>query len=360
MKNSFKGRSFDKTHGQPPPPTAEIYARETPHHYDAIAMPMMKLPKKGSTSEMRKRSASKSHNAGQRADSPSQGTNGHRPNTEPPLPPLPKTSNGSVASPRSWSPVPHDYGQSYDLAPPPPKEALTTIDSLSERLFGAGHLHLILRDPTHFMRFTNYISKHRLKTAPLLNRYLETQKALKAIEYANSVAAMIYALPEDHSSFVPSAAALLDRKFEERGKRAFDTLVHDGLSAYVTRVLVDAVSDTMVKEITGNTLPIMRDLVGGLAEVFCLTDPSIKDNPIVYASEGERFDMSCQWSDSYRFFANTPYLRLEFYRTTQYGRDYVIGRNCRFLQGPKTDHPTIARIKAAVDNGQEICETVLN
>jgi len=290
MKNFFKSKSSDKTNSQPPLSIAEAYARETPYHYDAIAMPMMKLPRKGSASDMRKRSASKSHTTDQRNDLPFKDTNGHRPSTtETPLPPLLKASIRSVASPRSQSPVPHDYGQSYDLAPPPPKEALTTIDSLSERLFGEDHLHLILRDPTHFMRFTAYINKYRSKTASLLNRYLETQKALKAIEYANSVAEMMYALPEDRSSFVPCTAALLDGRFEERGKRAFETLVNDGLSAYVTRVLVDAVSDTMVKEITGNTLPIMRDLVGGLAEVFCLTDPSIKDNPIVYASEGKGF-----------------------------------------------------------------------
>ena len=69
--------------------------------------------------------------------------------------------------------------------------------------------------------------------------------------------------------------------------------------------------------------------------MFCLSDPSIKDNPIVYASE-------------------------EFYRTTQYGRDYVIGRNCRFLQGPKTDRNTVSRIKDAIRTGQESFETILN
>lgn len=51
---------------------------------------------------------------------------------------------------------------------------------------------------------------------------------------------------------------------------------------------------------------------------------------------------------------------LEFYRTTQYGRDYVIGRNCRFLQGPQTERQSIARISQALQQGQEICETVLN
>ena len=50
----------------------------------------------------------------------------------------------------------------------------------------------------------------------------------------------------------------------------------------------------------------------------------------------------------------------EFYRTTQYGRDYVIGKNCRFLQGPKTDRACIDRMKAAIKSGQEVFETVLN
>ncbi|KAK7703574.1 hypothetical protein SLS57_010860 [Botryosphaeria dothidea] len=78
-----------------------------------------------------------------------------------------------------------------------------------------------------------------------------------------------------------------------------------------------------------------RHLAEGLAEVYCLTDPSLPDNPIVYASE-------------------------EFHLATQYGRDYVIGRNCRFLQGPKSAPSTVARLREAIRSGQEICETLLN
>ena len=61
----------------------------------------------------------------------------------------------------------------------------------------------------------------------------------------------------------------------------------------------------------------------------------VPDNPLVYASE-------------------------EFYRTTQYGKDYVIGRNCRFLQGPKTQASATKRLIEAISAGQEICETILN
>ena len=50
----------------------------------------------------------------------------------------------------------------------------------------------------------------------------------------------------------------------------------------------------------------------------------------------------------------------EFYNTSQYGRDYVIGRNCRFLQGPKTSNASVRRMIDALTTGQEITETILN
>lgn len=45
--------------------------------------------------------------------------------------------------------------------------------------------------------------------------------------------------------------------------------------------------DCVSKDITGQAIPVVRDLVGNLAEVFCLTDPSVHDNPIIFASEGK-------------------------------------------------------------------------
>lgn len=50
----------------------------------------------------------------------------------------------------------------------------------------------------------------------------------------------------------------------------------------------------------------------------------------------------------------------EFHRTTQYGMDYVLGRNCRFLQGPKTNPFSIQRIRDKLKAGKDHCETFLN
>lgn len=226
-----------------------------------------------------------------------------------------------------------DHAQNFDLKPPPPNTKVKHIDTLSLQLFSGEHLNVILKDPNFFLRFTAFLNRYKPQSAPVLVRYLEAQKAMKAIEYANALAETMRPAPGEHSSLCPAAS--VDPRFEARSKRSFDSLVTDCLPAYITNSLTKVVTESMVREITGTGMPVMRELVGGLAEVFCLADPSIQDCPIVYASE-------------------------EFYRTTRYTRDDVLGRNCRFLQGPKTDKTTIARLRAAINSGQESCETVLN
>lgn len=66
-----------------------------------------------------------------------------------------------------------------------------------------------------------------------------------------------------------------------------------------------------------------------------ITDPRQNDNPIV--------------------FANDAFLRL-----TGYTRDEVMGRNCRFLQGPETKVETVAKIRKALLARTDINVDVLN
>jgi PAS domain S-box len=68
---------------------------------------------------------------------------------------------------------------------------------------------------------------------------------------------------------------------------------------------------------------------------FVITDPSLQDNPIVYASDG-------------------------FLELTGYSRDQVLGRNCRFLQGSETNQDKVAKVSKAVANGEDVSVTFVN
>ncbi|CAM9503741.1 unnamed protein product [Scytosiphon promiscuus] len=59
---------------------------------------------------------------------------------------------------------------------------------------------------------------------------------------------------------------------------------------------------------------------------FVITDPTLPDNPIVFASQG-------------------------FLELTGYTLDQVLGRNCRFLQGPDTDPKAVEKIRKAIEKG---------
>ncbi|KAG7975588.1 hypothetical protein I3843_06G107200 [Carya illinoinensis] len=68
---------------------------------------------------------------------------------------------------------------------------------------------------------------------------------------------------------------------------------------------------------------------------FVITDPRLPDNPIIYASD-------------------------TFLELTEYTREEILGRNCRFLQGPETDHATISKIRDAVREQREITVQLIN
>ncbi|KAH7410826.1 hypothetical protein BKA64DRAFT_703940 [Cadophora sp. MPI-SDFR-AT-0126] len=224
----------------------------------------------------------------------------------------------------------------FNLQPPAASGSDDRIEDVVKRLFSAEHLHFILGDHLLFYQFSTFLNRFRPSLVPTLIRYLEMRKAMKAIEYANSVARSIrWPSHTDYCKFSRLQAAATDVRFEDYAARELLLLCSEALPAFVTHTLIGVVSDCVARDITGQGIPIMRDLVGNLAEVYCLTDPSVHDNPIIFASE-------------------------EFHRTTQYGTSYAINTNCRFLQGPATDKDTTLRLAKAISLGQESNEILLN
>lgn len=74
---------------------------------------------------------------------------------------------------------------------------------------------------------------------------------------------------------------------------------------------IDASNDPFVSAVRATRMPML------------ITDPSIPDNPIVFVNDA-------------------------FCRLTGYGHDEIVGRNCRFLQGPDTDAADVAKVGAAI------------
>ncbi|GMI10812.1 hypothetical protein TrRE_jg12877 [Triparma retinervis] len=68
---------------------------------------------------------------------------------------------------------------------------------------------------------------------------------------------------------------------------------------------------------------------------FCISDPSLPDCPIVYASPG-------------------------FCDVTGYDLAEALGRNCRFLQGPGTSLEKVTKLRDHIRNGQDVSVTLLN
>ncbi|TGO60473.1 hypothetical protein BCON_0035g00490 [Botryotinia convoluta] len=209
-----------------------------------------------------------------------------------------------------------------------------SLETRSEQLFSTEHLRIIFNDPSLLLRFTSFLGAHRPSSIPILIYYLDAVKALKAISYSNAIAEALEPIPG--FDFTATAASkTMSAALEEKATKAFDVLVREDLPAYITWTYIQTVSISIQRRITGTLPAHLREASEGLAEVFCLTDPSRPDNPIVFASE-------------------------EFHRTTQYGMSYVLGRNCRFLQGPKTNPFSVRRIREKIEAGQEHCETFLN
>ncbi|KAL2940404.1 Phototropin-2 [Bienertia sinuspersici] len=79
----------------------------------------------------------------------------------------------------------------------------------------------------------------------------------------------------------------------------------------------------------------LKNALANLKQTFVVSDATKPDCPIVYASSG-------------------------FFTMTGYSSKEIVGRNCRFLQGPETDQKEVEKIRNSVRNGTSYCGRLLN
>jgi PAS domain S-box-containing protein len=112
----------------------------------------------------------------------------------------------------------------------------------------------------------------------------------------------------------PWAAALTERRDDlARGELAASDAMRIGAEILGT----DAGTDPFVAAVRATRMPMI------------ITDPRQQDNPVVFTNDA-------------------------FCRLTGYTRQEILGRNCRFLQGPETDPETIQRIRDAISTARAI------
>jgi PAS domain S-box-containing protein len=79
----------------------------------------------------------------------------------------------------------------------------------------------------------------------------------------------------------------------------------------------------------------LLESVAATRQSYCISDPRLPDNPIVYVSDA-------------------------FCLLTGYSREQVIGRNCRILQGPETNPKAVEVLREAIQQGTDCTTVILN
>ncbi|KYG59914.1 STAS domain-containing protein [Planococcus maritimus] len=80
---------------------------------------------------------------------------------------------------------------------------------------------------------------------------------------------------------------------------------------------------------------LLESMLNGSRVAAVVTDPELPDNPIIYYNE-------------------------TFAQMTGYAEHEILGKNCRFLQGPNTDRFTIDKIRQAIKQREKVTVTLEN
>lgn len=130
---------------------------------------------------------------------------------------------------------------------------------------------------------------------------------------------------------MPLVLLAIEDETERRRTREELGRLKSELKERIGAVAVDVTERKQMKE----TLRLRDRVIGAATQGILITDSALADHPIVYVSPG-------------------------FERLTGYASDEVVGRNCRFLQGPDTDPETKARLRQALRAEEPCTVEILN
>nr|AHZ63924.1 phototropin [Nephroselmis olivacea] len=173
--------------------------------------------------------------------------------------------------------------------------------------------------------FWNFLTISPIKVNGIVSKYIGVQVDVSRRTEGNV------------SAFADGQGLPLLVKYDTRTKDSLAPAVED-----VAESIMSAESSDAVKESDPRKLPprprMALDLATTVERIhqnFVISDPHLPDCPIVFASDA-------------------------FLELTGYSREEVLGRNCRFLQGPDTDKRAVRETRKALDTNTECTVRLLN
>ncbi|TDL16881.1 hypothetical protein BD410DRAFT_590344 [Rickenella mellea] len=249
-------------------------------------------------------------------------------------------SNGHVGGVGSASATSH--GSSTRFTSLPNSIVQRDIDYTMRRLINEKVFADLVMDPLGRHRFREYLLAEGDTSE--LDLWFDSYNYTRLIEDVkmNGEAFRDIYLTEGSDSFVSLPqevrrevlAALrklvnLDTSFESTQRHLLHKMYHHQFQRFVKHKLIQETQVMLGKH------NLSTDEQEGLGDCFCLTNPRLPDHPIVLVSDG-------------------------FVGVTGYPKNQIVGRNCRFLQGPGTAPESVQRVRDGLNSGKGCTELLLN
>ncbi|CAO1625071.1 unnamed protein product [Parajaminaea phylloscopi] len=220
------------------------------------------------------------------------------------------------------------------------------MDWSFRRLISESVFQKLLEDPLGRHRFRNFLdSQEGGGGAEILDFYFDLGQYNRQATHLKETTEALHDLylAEDSDDHVPLPSEFGDRLYDTL-RRTFDmqislTPMQEHIRQSLYKNQFQRFIRSMIVEqhrVKLGTFQDENEEYTGLGDCFCLTNPRAgSENPIVLVSPG-------------------------FAEVTGYPTRAILGRNCRFLQGPGTAPDSVQRIRDALNAGRSCTELLLN
>lgn len=140
-------------------------------------------------------------------------------------------------------------------------------------------------------------------------------------------------MDDEEEEHVDEDECTVDEALKEKAAMALRAVTSELTQS--SRIKGDLAHSRPVGGVNGVVCSSLMVSLTRIQQSFVLSDPNLPDMPIVYAS-----DVFCE--------------------LTGYSREEVVGRNCRFLQGPDTNPEDVRKIRQAIEKEQACTVKILN